>query len=294
MQHFGRIPALLAAGALVLAVAAPAGAAAVAPLRVTTDERALQPGELVVVDVASGQPVAAVQARIFGRTFAGYERESGTWRVLVGIDLDVQPGTYTLAVSAKGRAGPLRTSTLLRVRSKKFPTRRLSVDDAFVNPPPAVTDRILREARVLDDTWKRSTADRLWTTAFVRPVPQASNSAFGTRSVYNGQPRSPHGGADFPSPTGTPIKAPNAGRVVLARDLYFTGNTVVIDHGLGLYSVLAHMSKMDVSEGDAVEAGQIIGKVGATGRVTGPHLHWGIRLDGARIDPLSFLALLGH
>jgi murein DD-endopeptidase MepM/ murein hydrolase activator NlpD len=125
-------------------------------------------------------------------------------------------------------------------------------------------------------------------------VPQAANSRFGSRSIYNGQPRSPHGGADFLSPAGTPIKAPNAGHVAIARDLYYTGNTVVIDHGLGLFSVLAHLSAIDVHEGDTIVAGQIVGKVGATGRVTGAHLHWGIRLAGARVDPLSLLALAGE
>jgi murein DD-endopeptidase MepM/ murein hydrolase activator NlpD len=124
-------------------------------------------------------------------------------------------------------------------------------------------------------------------------VPQPANSRFGTRSIFNGKPRNAHGGADFLSPAGTPIHAPNAGRVVIARDLYFSGNTVVIDHGLGLFSMLAHLSAIDVREGQMVGADQILGRVGATGRVTGPHLHWAVRANGARVDPLSLLALLG-
>jgi murein DD-endopeptidase MepM/ murein hydrolase activator NlpD len=127
----------------------------------------------------------------------------------------------------------------------------------------------------------------------VRPVPHEANSAFGTRSIFNGKPRNAHGGADFLSPGGTPIRAPNAGRIAVARDLYFSGNTVIIDHGLGLFSMLAHMSAIDVREGDVVKAGQVLGRVGATGRVTGPHLHWAVRAGGARVDPLSLLALLG-
>jgi murein DD-endopeptidase MepM/ murein hydrolase activator NlpD len=125
-------------------------------------------------------------------------------------------------------------------------------------------------------------------------VPQAANSAFGTRSVFNGQPRSPHGGADFLSPAGTPVHAPAGGRVLLARDLYYTGNSVVIDHGAGLVSLFAHLSRIDVSDGAAVQTGQVIGLVGATGRVTGPHLHWSVRAGGARVDPLSLLAILGQ
>jgi murein DD-endopeptidase MepM/ murein hydrolase activator NlpD len=111
--------------------------------------------------------------------------------------------------------------------------------------------------------------------------------------VFNGQSRGSHSGADFLSPAGTPVKAPNAGRVVLARDLYYTGNTVIIDHGLGLFSLLAHLSQIDVKAGDTVAAGDVIGKVGATGRVTGPHLHWTVRDNNARVDPLSLLYVLG-
>jgi murein DD-endopeptidase MepM/ murein hydrolase activator NlpD len=156
-----------------------------------------------------------------------------------------------------------------------------------------VQARIEREAADLQRIWRSPTGERAWTAPFVRPVPGASVSRFGTRSVFNGQPRSPHGGADFLSPSGTPIHAPNAGRVVLARDLYFSGNTVVIDHGLGLFSLLAHLSTIAAHEGDTVTAGQVVGLVGATGRVTGPHLHWAVRAADARVDPLSVLALLG-
>ena len=116
----------------------------------------------------------------------------------------------------------------------------------------------------------------------------------GSRTILNGQPRSPHSGADFNSPAGTPIKAPNAGRVVLAGDRYFTGNTVMIDHGLTMFSLFAHLSEIDVHAGDSVKAGDVVGKVGSTGRVTGPHLHWSVRLNGARVDPLSLLAALAH
>jgi len=125
-------------------------------------------------------------------------------------------------------------------------------------------------------------------------VPGEANSGFGTRSIFNGEPRSAHSGADFLSGTGTPVKAPNAGRIVAARDLYFTGNTVIIDHGMGLFSMLAHLSRLDVREDEVVTAGQVVGAVGATGRVTGPHLHWALRAGGARVDPVSLLALLGE
>jgi murein DD-endopeptidase MepM/ murein hydrolase activator NlpD len=111
--------------------------------------------------------------------------------------------------------------------------------------------------------------------------------------VFNGEPRSPHAGTDFLSPAGTPIHAPAGGRIAVARNLFFTGNTVIIDHGLGVFSMLAHLSRVDVHEGDTIARGQTVGLVGATGRVTGPHLHWALRVGPARVDALSALAVLG-
>src|SRR5262249_45324326 len=152
------------------------------------------------------------------------------------------------------------------------------------------------EAKLLEKIWATVTPQPrvgsgfLVKPRFTAPVPQPSNSAFGSRSIFNGQARSPHSGADFLSPAGTQVKAPSWGRVVLARELYYSGNTVIIDHGLGLYSLFAHLEKMSVQEGDKV-AGTVIGLVGATGRVTGPHLHWAVRLNVARVDPLSLLWL---
>jgi len=259
-------------------------------IEISARSRAMQPGELVVLSIALPQRADRVIVRAFDRdavTFADGDRQ---WRALVGIDLDVKPGTYHVTVDAGG----LHASYDLAVTPHKFPTRRLTVDQAFVTPPPSEEARIARDAKLLADTWKAPAPQRLWNDRFIRPVPGAANSAFGSRSVFNGKPLSPHGGADFMSPGGTPIHAPNAGRIAVARSLYYSGNTVVIDHGLGLFSTLAHMSEMDVHEGDRVVADQILGKVGATGRVTGAHLHWAVRAGGARIDPLALLALLGN
>jgi murein DD-endopeptidase MepM/ murein hydrolase activator NlpD len=180
------------------------------------------------------------------------------------------------------------------VLARTFSTRKLRVDPVFVNPPREAEARIVQEAKQLDALWSASSSSRLWDGAFVQPVPGGGTGRFGARSIFNGQPRSPHGGEDFPNPEGTPIVAPNGGQVVLARDLYFTGNTVVIDHGLGLFSLLAHLSVIEVAEGDHVRTGQRVGQVGSTGRVTGPHLHWAVRVAGARVDPLSLLASLGR
>ena len=260
-----------------------------AALEITSRARAVQPGELVVVSIAAGDGPITIKVHAFGHDVEAYRADDGGWRALVGIDLDVKPGTYPVTV----QAGSAHASLDLAVRPRTFRTRTLTVDPAFVTPPESERERIAIEARLLDDVWRSSASERLWNGPFVRPVPQPANSAFGTRSVFNGQPRNAHGGADFLSPAGTPIVAPNAGRIVVARPLYFSGNTVVIDHGLGLFSMLAHLSAFDVHEGDRVAAGDGVGRVGATGRVTGPHLHWAVRASGARVDPLSILEVLG-
>jgi Peptidase family M23 len=264
------------------------------PIAISIHARSLQPGELVVVEMAMTEMPDHVRVRAFDHDIPAYATGDHKWRALVGIDLDVKPGTHVVQVDAGTSAGEAHATYELAVKPKAFPTRRLTVDGSFVTPPAAVKDRIDQEEKLLKGVWEASPDTRLWKAAFVRPVPHPANSAFGTRSIFNGMPRGSHAGADFMSPAGAEVRAPNAGRIVVARPLYFAGNSVVIDHGLGLFSLLAHLSAFEVHEGDMVTAGQVVGRVGATGRVTGAHLHWALRASGARVDPLALLALLGH
>jgi murein DD-endopeptidase MepM/ murein hydrolase activator NlpD len=271
-----------------------ASASAAARVGITAAARSIRPGELVVLTIAIPGPATSVRVRAFNHDWIPFRVDDRTWRVLIGIDLDIVPGTHPAGIDVAMGSATERTTYPLVVRPRAFRTRNLSVADAFVNPPPEMAERIQQEAALLEQLWRSSAKERLWNGAFVRPVPDAANSAFGTRSIFNGQPRRPHSGADFESPAGRPIKAPNAGRIVLARELYFTGNTVVIDHGLGLFSLFAHLSVIDVREGDPIALGDSVGRVGATGRVTGPHLHWTVRAGDARVDPLSLLEVLGE
>lgn len=261
-------------------------------MAVDADARSLQPGEIVLLTITTTTATDHLTIRAFNRAVTPFRLDARTWQALVGIDLDVPAGPMLVTIEP---GTPASTTVVYRlnVKSKSFPTRRLTVNPDFVTPPPEVEARIETEAKELTEIWASSSPTRLWSGAFVRPVPQAANSAFGTRSIFNGQARSPHGGADFASPAGTAVKAPGGGRVVLAKALYYTGNTVVLDHGLGLFSLFAHFSAISVNEGDVVTTGTVLGRVGATGRVTGPHLHWTLRADGARVDPLSLLAVLG-
>jgi hypothetical protein len=285
------LAAPVAQGSPPLGVQEPPAQAERATIDVSHHARALQPGELVIVTVRTSAPATTVRAAAFGRDLKIFQRDELTWRAVLGVDLDVAAGTYQIPVEAVLGRVVVRQVGSLRIVAKTFPTRRLTVPDRYVEPPPDVQARIAEEAARLDSIWTSSGDAPLWDGAFVAPVPERPNSAFGSRSIFNGQPRSPHGGADFPSPAGTPVGSPNGGRVVLAGDLYFTGKTVVIDHGLGLISLFAHLSRIDVQEGAAVGPGVTIGHVGATGRVTGAHLHWTVRADGARVDPLSLLAV---
>ena len=262
-------------------------------LEVTHRARSVQPGEVVVIEVRPSEPPVIVRATAFGAAVPLYPDDSdGVWRGLIGIDLEARPDDYSVAIRATtGGGATVRATYPLTVAAKEFPTRHLTVAPNFVNPPPDVLDRIQREAARQSEIFTSSSTDRQWAGGFIRPVPGESSSSFGRRSVYNGEARSPHSGTDFRSGEGTPIKAPNAGTVVLAGELYFSGNVVILDHGWGLYSYLAHLSAIDVAEGDVVEPGQVVGKVGATGRVTGPHLHWTVRLNNARVDPLALMTL---
>jgi murein DD-endopeptidase MepM/ murein hydrolase activator NlpD len=281
----------------VLAAAIACGIVAVplaaTPVTVTVVSRSIQPGELVVLTLSTRTAVDDVYVRAFGRDLKPMRVNPTEWRALVGIDLDTKPGRHDVSI-VTGASTAERTTHTLTVRPKTFRTRTLSVDAAFVNPPAETVARIADEAARLNAIWAASSAVPLWSGPFVRPVPDPANSAFGTRSVFNGERRSPHGGADFSSVAGTPVKSPNSGRVVLAGDLYFTGNTVVIDHGAGLFSLFAHLRSMTVRESDWAMTGMVIGEVGATGRATGPHLHWTVRVNDARVDPLSLLAVLGN
>jgi murein DD-endopeptidase MepM/ murein hydrolase activator NlpD len=270
------------------------GAEADQKLRVLHRERSLQPGEAVLIEAESARPLLRVSTGAFGREFPMMLTEGGLKGTgLLGIDLETQPGRYPLKVTALSADGEtFALEETLIVTGKEFPTRRLNVEEKYVSPSPAVLARIRREREMVDAIFASLTPEQIWDGPFRMPVPGAVISEFGKRSIYNGQSRSPHAGVDFRGRTGTPVRAPNAGRVVLAASLYYSGKTIIIDHGMGLYSYFGHMSAFSVKNGEMVRINQVIGKIGATGLVTGPHLHWTVRLAGTRIDPLSLVKVL--
>jgi murein DD-endopeptidase MepM/ murein hydrolase activator NlpD len=232
--------------------------------------------------------------RFAGKKYVFARKGGGGGELLafMGLDLGAEPETYSLAVTVQFLDGTLRTLRRdLQVEPKDFPVKRLRVEQRFVTPPAEVQERIRLESSLMQTVFATYTSEWLGEGSFILPASGKVNPNFGERRFFNEQPRSPHSGVDISSPSGTPVGASNSGRILLADDLYYAGNTVVIDHGLGVVSFYCHFSKILVTKGDLVEKGTLIGEVGATGRVTGPHLHWSVRIRGSRVDPLSLLSL---
>lgn len=253
----------------------------------------VQPGDVLHLAVTAPAGSTAVTATWHEREIPFGRDADGVWRALLGIDVGATTGAKPLLVTAS-RPGAVAVSIThtLTVSPKAVRTRRITVNPKFVTPPKSALPRIARETELLNALFRRAPSERMWAPGAVRPVEGVAVSGFGVRSILNGQPRGPHNGLDLAAVTGTPVYAPTPGTVVFAREFYYSGNTVIVDHGHGLLSTMAHLSAFDVKEGERVSQGTLLGKVGATGRVTGPHLHWAVRLHGDRVDPLKLLEAL--
>lgn len=235
---------------------------------------------------------ATVEGMVDGRPLVFFPYAGGHAAV-VGFDLDVKPGVkaWQLAVLEPDR-DPLTAKGKITLHRRDFPVQRLTVPPGMADLDPETERRALSEAERLQTLYRTITPQRLWRGAFTRPVGGTEpGTGFGARRIINGKPRMPHGGTDYAAPTGTPVVAVNAGRVALVAEFFFPGRLVAIDHGLGLYTLYFHLDSAAVSQGDMVERGQTIGTVGATGRATGPHLHFGAHVAGARIDPATLLVI---
>jgi murein DD-endopeptidase MepM/ murein hydrolase activator NlpD len=222
------------------------------------------------------------------------EKSPDVWRALLGVDLDLKPENYPLALATRTEsAGEISCSATIDVKEGKFATESLKVAPNFVEPNPEQLARAEAERQRLRTIFATITPERLWDGSFRYPLTGITTGGnFGKRRILNGKAGSPHGGVDFPAPAGTPVYAPQRGRVVLAEPLYFSGNTVILDHGLGLYTFYAHFESISVQPGELVDTGAVLGKVGATGRVTGPHLHWAATVNRARTNPVQLISLL--
>jgi murein DD-endopeptidase MepM/ murein hydrolase activator NlpD len=205
------------------------------------------------------------------------------WLAIVGIPLSAKIGTQTLQSDKK----PISFT----ITDKKYQEQHIKIENKHhVNPDAAETARYEKEKAIMDTAFKTYSTTSNPITFFEKPSDAPLSSAFGLKRYFNNEPRNPHSGLDFAAKEGTPIKAPADGVVIATGEFFFNGNTVMIDHGYGLISMYCHLSHIDVQQGDAVNKGQLIGKVGKTGRATGAHLHWSISLNNTRVDPLLFIA----
>ncbi|AVB24831.1 peptidoglycan DD-metalloendopeptidase family protein [Pseudomonas syringae pv. syringae] len=238
------------------------------------------PGGVAVIDLGTGAqaPTATYQSKP-----VLVVKEQGTrWLAIVGIPLTVKPGTQQ--VTSGGR------TLNFTVGIKKYPEQHITLKNKRqVNPNPEDNKRIEGELAEQLRAYRSFSPGTPSNLILDKPVNGPLSSKFGVRRFFNGEERNPHSGLDFAVPAGTPIKSPAAGKVILTGNYFFNGNTVFVDHGQGFISMFCHMSKIDVKVGDLVPRGGVVGKVGATGRATGPHMHWNVSLNDARVDPAIFI-----
>jgi murein DD-endopeptidase MepM/ murein hydrolase activator NlpD len=237
---------------------------------------------------------AEVDGEWLGRKIEFFRAKDGrAWLALAGVDVEGAVGASTLRISVRssGTGATRDLSEPVEIHAAHYRTETLNVEPKFVEPGPDELKRIETEVALKEKVFGASLAEPEWSGDFIAPVKAQPTDSFGVRRTFNGKLASVHKGMDFRAASGTPVHAANSGVVVLAQPLYYEGNCVVIDHGLGLFTISMHLSRIDVHEGDRVAKGQRLGLSGATGRVTGPHLHWAVRWQGAYLDPAQLLKM---
>lgn len=237
------------------------------------------PGGIAIVEIdTESEPTVT-----FGKSAVLVLPDGKKWAAVLGIPLDADPAV-PLQLSVLAGDEPPRTARVELVPAD-YRVQKLTVEQKYVDPGQEALDRIFAERKLIDSALTNFRAVPLQRISLAPPTPGARSSSFGSRRIFNDQPRSPHKGMDISAPEGTPILAPLDGLVTATGDFYFNGNTVIVDHGQGLVSLYCHLSKTDVADGDPVSAGDKLGEVGKTGRVTGAHLHFATYLNGTAVDP---------
>lgn len=252
-------------------------------------------GQIVVIKIPSEDVTGQVQGSFLGRTVPFFADprpgEPKGYIGLLGLDLQDEPGTHEFRVDMKQGEQIRHLSYHVLIVKQKFRVEHLTLPKDKVDLDDKSLARWKSEQEQVKAALASDSAMRLWQAPFVEPVSGKRTGIFGSVRVMNGQARNPHNGEDIGAPLGAEVVATNDGVVRLTVDHFFSGKGVFLDHGLGFYSMYFHLSDVLVKEGEAVKAGQIVGKVGATGRATGPHLHWGVKLNGARVNPYALLDL---
>lgn len=270
---------------------APRGAAA--GLAATVSHSEARQGDILVVRVSVPEAPETLQGTFAGRPLFFVPEAEGAYRALAGIDMQQPPGTYAVTLHWRPPEADVTHEVPVTVRDGAFPIQRLILPPRMVDPDPADLPRIQAEQELLEAVFAGSDHTAHFSGPFLPPLDPAfqPSGTFGRRRLLNGSLRSPHSGEDFAAPVGTPVVASHQGRVAHVGEMYFAGRSVILDHGLGLFTIYFHLDSTEVEPGQLLGQGQLLGRVGATGRVTGPHLHWGARLGPARVDPTALLRL---
>jgi len=278
---------------VVIAVALICGIPAIAQPAILLTPARVEVGSPELIQLTGAEDATNVDGEWLGRKIQFFRgRDGHAWFALAGVDVEATPVPSTLRVRLHQRDG--QTSQLTNpvdIGPAHYRTSTLSVPPRFVQPGPEQMEEIKREREIKERVFAASAPEPLWRGSFHAPVRAVPTDSFGTRRVFNGKLDSVHTGMDFRAHMGTVVRASNSGTVVLAQPLYYEGNCVIIDHGDGLFTVSMHFSRIEVHVGEHVSAGQRLGLSGATGRVTGPHLHWAVRWQGAYVDPAKLLRL---
>jgi murein DD-endopeptidase MepM/ murein hydrolase activator NlpD len=252
-------------------------------------------GQVLVVKVKGKEQATEVKGTFLNRTIPFFREfrpgQPAGYIGLIGIDMQDEPGTYELSVEVKQGEQAKQLSFNVQVAKEKFTVEHLKLPKDKVDLDEKSTARWKAEQVQVKEALTENSRLKLWHSNFVEPVSGKRTGIFGSVRIMNGQARNPHNGEDIGAPMGADVAATNDGIVRITVDHIFSGKGVFVDHGLGFYTMYFHLSEILVKDGDLVTAGQIIGKVGATGRATGPHLHWGVKLNGARVNPYALLDL---
>ncbi len=260
---------------------------------VTWEPARLINGSPCVFRFKPASPLQTLSGTWLGKkVYFGFDPANGWWVGLAGIDIDTKPGSHQLNLEAVTTTGQ-RTmfNQIVPVAKGFYPMTTLTVPKKYVEPEPESLVRIQQERDLKNELFSRITNDRGWSGSFAAPTGSSTSAGFGSQRTYNGKRQSIHQGLDFRAATGTPVKAVNSGRVILARELYFEGGCVVLDHGQGLLTIYMHLSAFKVKEGESVSKDQLLALSGSTGRVTGPHLHLAVRWQGVYVDPATLLKI---
>jgi murein DD-endopeptidase MepM/ murein hydrolase activator NlpD len=252
-------------------------------LKVTLSPKKVGPGDILLVTLSGA--TGTVEGTFNGKTIY-FNPSEKSYKAIVGLDLLSEPGKYDLKINSNGSS--LRRQ--VKVTKKAYRTQRLKMPKDMVELSPENEARAEREGQKMAAIWPNQT-ERLWSGNFINPREGKIGTEFGVKRLMNDIPKNPHTGVDVVAEEGEEVHAPNNAIVALVDEQFFSGNSVILDHGQGIYTMFFHLSKVLVQPGQQVKKGDVIGLVGATGRASGAHLHWGVRVQGARVDPLELIRL---